>query len=109
MVSNELKKLNRRELIEIIYQMKKNEEQLQKEIAALKEELQDKRIRLSNAGSISEAAAPITNLFSTAQSTADLYLQEIACMKEETKKECSRMIEEAYRAVSRIHSEDNKE
>ena len=35
MVSNELRKLNRRELIDIIYQMKKNEQQMQEQITAL--------------------------------------------------------------------------
>lgn len=60
MISKDLKKLSRRELMDIIYQMKKNEQQLQEEIASLQEALQDKRIRLSTAGSIAEAAASIT-------------------------------------------------
>ena len=81
MISKELKKMSRRELMDIIYQMKKNEQQMQDEIASLQEALQDKRLRLSVAGSVAEAAASITNVFSAAQMTADLYLQEIACMK----------------------------
>ena len=102
MISKELKKLSRRELVDIIYQMKKNEQQMQEEIATLQESLQDKRIRLSVAGSIAEAAADITQVFSKAQMTADLYLHEIACMKEETEKECKRMIEEAQKKVKDI-------
>ena len=69
MVSKELKKLSRRELVDIIYQMKKNEQQLHEEIESLQEQLQDKRIRLSVAGSIAEAAVSITNVFSSAQRT----------------------------------------
>ena len=83
MVSKELKKLSRRELIDIIYQLKKNEQQTQEQLAALEEALQDKRIRLSVAGSIAEAATDITQVFATAQRTADLYLHEIAAMKED--------------------------
>lgn len=56
MVSKELKKLSRRELVDIIYQLKKNEQLLQDEIASLREALQDRRIHLSTAGSIAEAA-----------------------------------------------------
>ena len=95
MVSKELKKLSRRELVDIIYQLKKNEEQLQEKIATLEEELQDKRIKLSVAGSIAEAAVDITNIFHTAQRTADLYLHEIACMKAEAERECAKMLEDA--------------
>lgn len=97
MMSKDLKKLGRRELVDIIYQLKKNEEKLQEEITALKEALQDKQIRLSVAGSIAEAAADITNLFATAQKTADLYLHEIARMKEEAENECAKMIQDAQK------------
>ena len=99
MISKELKKLNRRELVDIIYQLKKNEEQLKEKIASLEADLQDKRIHLSVAGSIAEAATDITGIFSVAQSAADMYLSEIASMKEDTGRECAKMIEEAEKKV----------
>ena len=102
MISKELKKLNRRELVDVIYQLKKNEEQMQDQITALEAELQDRRIHLSFAGSIAEAATDITGIFSVAQSTADLYLSEIASMKEDTQRECAKMIEEARKEVESI-------
>ena len=105
MLDKELKKLSRRELVDIIYQMKKNEEQLLEQIAALEENLHDKRIRIAEADSIAEAAAEITNVFSVAQTTADLYLQEIACMKEKTEKDCTKMIDEAKQEAERILSD----
>ena len=108
MIGKELKKLHRRELMDIIYQMKKNEQQMQAEIVSLQEALQDKRIRLSTAGSISEAAASITNVFSAAQKTADLYLHEISCLKEETERACTKMIEDANNTVARILSDGEK-
>lgn len=102
MISKELKKLNRRELVDIIYQMKKNEQQLRDENAALQEKLQDRRLRVSMAGSIAEAATDITKIFSAAQITANLYLHEISCIKADTAKECERLLEEAkerHRAI----------
>ena len=108
MVGKELKKMSRRELVEIIYQMKKNEQQMQEQIADLENALHDKRIRISSAGSIAEAAADITNVFSAAQMTADLYLNEIACMKADTEKECAKMIEEAKEKVEQILSDGEK-
>lgn len=109
MVNKELKKMSRRELMDIIYQMKKNEQQLQEEIASLQEALQDKRLRLSVAGSVADAAVSITNVFSVAQMTADLYLQEISCMKEETEKECAQKIEDAKRTAAKILSDGAKQ
>ena len=104
MVSKELKRLSRRELVDIIYQLKKNEQQMQDEISELKKALEDKRIRISTVGSISEAAAEITNIFSAAQETANLYLNEIACMKAETEAECKKIIEEANQTANGILS-----
>ena len=99
MVRKELRKLNRRELIEIIYQMKKNEQQMQEQITALQAELDKKRLRLSEAGSIAEAALSVTNVFSAAQAAADLYLHEISCMRENAEKECAKIIEDARKAA----------
>ena len=105
MFQKELKKLSRRELVDIIYQLKKNEQQLQEEIDTLRKELVDKRIRLSVAGSIAEAAVTITDVFSSAQKTADLYLDEIACMKKDTEEACARMIADAKKQAEEILAE----
>ena len=105
MLHKELKKLSRRELVDIIYQMKKNEQQMQAEIASLQEALQEKRIRISYAGSIAEAAVSIADVLNAAQTAADLYLQEISCMKEETQKECERIISAAKRAAAAENSD----
>ena len=108
MISNELKRLSRRELVDIIYQLKKNEQKMQEEIESLKNELEDKRIRISIAGSIADAAISVTHLFSTAQMTADLYLREISCMKENTEKECEKKIEDAEKMVKKILADGEK-
>ena len=109
MISKELKQLGRRELVDIIYQLKKNEQELQEEIAALKDELEDKRIRMSNVGSIADAAMTVTNIFATAQATADLYLREISYMKEGTERECARKIEETEKKVNEILVDGEKQ
>ena len=108
MISKELKRLSRRELVDIIYQLKKNEQDMQEEIESLKTELQDKRIRISTAGSIADAAMSVTNVFSTAQMTADIYLREISCMREDTDRECAKKIEEAEKRVRDILADGEK-
>ena len=74
----------------------------------LKNELQDKRIRISTAGSIADAALSVTNMFSTAQMTADLYLHEILCMREDTEKECAKRVEEAEKKVREMLADCDK-
>ena len=108
MISKELKRLSRRELVDIIYQLKKNEQERQEEIESLKTELQDKRIRISTAGSIADAAMSVTSVFSTAQMTAELYLREISLMKEDTEKECAKKIEDAEKKVKEILADGEK-
>ena len=108
MISKELKRLSRRELVDIIYQLKTNEQEMQEKIAKLEEFLHEKRIRISVAGSIAEAAMDITNLMSTAQMTADLYLREISCMKIDAEEECRRMIEDARKKADKIVADGEK-
>ena len=108
MISKELKRLSRRELVDIIYQLKKNEQERQEEIESLKTELQDKRIRISTAGSIADAAMSVTSVFSTAQMTADIYLREISCMREDADRECAKKIEEAEKRVRDILADGEK-
>ena len=105
MIGKELKRLSRRELVDIIYQLKKNEQEKQEKIEALEEAIQDRRIRVSVAGSIAEAATDITQIFSTAQRTADLYLHEIANRKEDTEKACAKVLEDARKQAEMILAE----
>ena len=109
MINKELKHLSRHELVDIIYQLKKNEQEMQEQITLLKNELEDKQIRISNAGSIADAAVSITNVFSTAQTTADIYLQEIVSMKEKTEKECEKKIKDTQEKVKKIIADGERQ
>lgn len=109
MINKELKKLSRRELVDIIYQLKKNEQEMQEELETLKNELRDKRIRVSVAGSIADAAADVTKLLSVAQETADVYLYEIASMKVDAEFECEKMLKEAKKEADRILAEAQRD
>lgn len=88
MAEKELRRMSRPELIEIIYALKSNEESLQKN-AHLEEQLNDRTIQISEAGSIAEAALQLNDIFSTAQAAADDYLTSIKAanvsMEEEQK------------------------
>lgn len=116
MAEKELRRMSRPELIEIIYALKSNEESLQKKNAHLEEQLNDRTIQISEAGSIAEAALQLNDIFSTAQVAADDYLTSIKAanvsMEEEQKaaaKEAERVVAEAQAQAEQIVAEANAE
>ena len=95
MKQKEVKRLSRRELVDIIYQLKKNEQAMQEEVDALKQQLEDKRLRIAEAGTIANAAVDIAQVFAAAQNAADLYLREIEAMKQDAQRQCEQLLEDA--------------
>lgn len=106
MTDKEFKRLNRAQLIDIIYQFQLRQEELVAENERLSKELADKRLHISNAGNIAEAALSIHNVMQTAQDAAQLYLEEIRIMREETEKECQRLLEKARQEASSVVSQE---
>ena len=74
---NELKKMNRSELIEIIYALQKEERRLKKRINELEEKLEDRQIIIDKAGSIAEASLRLNKIFEDAQKAADDYILSV--------------------------------
>ena len=90
-MKNDLKHLNRSELIDLIYEMKKRERELQTRLDEVEAQLQSKVITIAEAGSIADAAMQLNGVFQAAQMAADTYLISI----KEKEEELSRLIEEA--------------
>lgn len=57
--------------------MKKHEEELEQQNAELKQQLEDRTLRLKQTGSIAEAALALNHGFEAAQAAADDYLNSI--------------------------------
>ncbi len=74
---NDLRRLSRQELIQIIYEMKKNEIKLRSELEAAQQKLEEREIKLADVGSIAEAALQLNGVFEAAQEAADEYLRSI--------------------------------
>lgn len=77
MVEKDLKKLRRAELLEIMLDQSYEIDQLRKRINELEEQLEDRRIKIENAGSIAEASLQLTKVFEEAQRAADLYVENV--------------------------------
>ena len=105
MINKDLKRLGRAELIEIIYQQKKTEQMLRTQVEELQQQLQDKRLKMEEAGSVAEAALAISDIFQSAQIAADRYLEEIRCRHEALDRECETLLQEARKEAARIRQE----
>lgn len=77
LIDRDLKHMTRAELIEIIYQYKKETQILSDENQRLSRELDDRRIKIGTAGSIAQAALSLNSVFEAAQAAADQYLRAV--------------------------------
>lgn len=118
MAEKELRRMNRTELIEIIYALQQNEKNLRDENEDLRQQLEDKILRMENAGSIAEAALSLNHIFEDAQQSAQQYLDSIQAANQEAeqaleraRQEADEIIAAAYeqtRAKTSKHSKSNR-
>ena len=115
----ELRRLKRKDLLEILLeQSKENEDQrvllaVQKQkILHLEERLVDRRIDIAESGTIAEAALKLNGVCEAAQAAAQQYLDNLkntdercATMENETKKQCDTMKEETARKCAQVEAD----
>ena len=99
----DLKKLRRSDLVEIIYRLQENERSLNREITALQQKINDRRIIIDESGSIAEAALKLNSVFEAAQRAADEYLQNIKL----NSRQASKSVDEADEKAKAIISDAN--
>ena len=93
MTEKELRKLNRKQLLELLLKQTKRVDELEKELEECKAELDNKKLVISECGSLAEACLKLNGIFEAAQNAADQYLENVensnpkkALGSEETKK-----------------------
>ena len=102
MTDKEFKRLSRAQLIEIIYQLQLENEKINAQKQELESALEDRRIRLSNAGNIADAALEINNCFRSAQDAAEQYLNEIKAIREEAEVQRQNILAQAQAEAQAI-------
>ena len=106
MTDKEFKRLSRSELIDVIYQLQLLQDELTRENERLKAEVDDKRIRVNEAGNIAEAALEIHRVMQSAQAAANHYLEE---MQLKTDDESRRIVNQAREEAAFIVEAARKE
>ena len=108
MTDKGFKRLSRAQLIDIIYQLQLQLDKVNEEKRELEGELADKRLRLSTAGNLAEAALEINDCFRSAQNAAEQYLNEIKIIREETEAERQQILSQARAKAEAIISDAQK-
>lgn len=106
MTDQEMKKLSRNDLLELLIDQAKEIDRLREELNIANQELSDRKIRINKAGSIAEAALQLNGVFSAAEAACAHYVENVTLlykqqeesrirMEQETKMRCERMVQEA--------------
>ena len=106
MTDKEFKRLRRSDLIEILYEYQTREKALQDEIAALRAALEERELKIQNAGSIAEAVMKLNGLFEAAQKTADDYVEQVR-MKAEREMQAAAEAAAAEKARQTVEQAQN--
>ena len=77
MTDKELRRLSRRELLQMLLEQTSEVERLQAELDKTRAELDDRAIMLESCGSIAEASLKINRVFEAAQQAAEQYLANV--------------------------------
>ena len=85
MNEKDLKKLNRKQLLEIMIEQAKEIDRLNNELTICKQQLENKEIIVKEAGSIAHASLALNNVFDACQNACDQYLLSIQAMEKQKK------------------------
>jgi len=77
MTDKELKKLSRKELLEMLVIQTRRTEQLEKKINELEAKLADKTVAIESSGTLAEAALKLAGVFEAAEKAAEIYKENL--------------------------------
>lgn len=83
MTDKELRRLNRRELLEMLLAETEENTRLRSELEQVRAKLADRRILLEKSGSMAEAALRLNGVLEAADKAALQYLENVRCMAQE--------------------------
>lgn len=77
MENKELRRLSRTDLLEMLLDLSRENEQLKQEVEELRKQLNDRYIAVEEMGSLAEAALKLNGVFEAAQAACDQYIENI--------------------------------
>ena len=108
MTDKELRRLRRRDLLEMLVEAENRNEALIEENHQLREQQKNREIRISKAGSIADAALQLSGIFEAAQEAAAQYVESVRKISEEPERTAELILAEARRRAEEIEAEAGK-
>lgn len=115
MKGNELKRLNRRDLLEMLLDLRRENDRLRQELEQTRKELNDRTLVVEQSGSLAEAVVKLNGLMEAAQAACDQYTYNMQqrCREEEarcrelelaTQQKCEQMLIEAAQQAEKMRT-----
>ena len=109
MRDKDLKRLNRRELLEMLIIQTRKVEALEGQLKEASLRLESRELQIKEAGDLAQAVMKLNGIFEAAQNASSQYIENIDIMKERCRKECEDMRSKASNEAARITEEAKKE
>lgn len=101
MTEKEMRRLSRAELLELLVMQINLNKTLKAELENAKEQLENRRVQLEEAGSIAEASLRLNDVFQAAQNAADQYLENIKRMQDDWERCCSSVMDKTEKETQK--------
>ena len=105
MKAKELKRLSRSDLLEMLLDLSRENDRLNRELTELRQKMAQRTIVLEESGSLAEAALRLNGIFEAAQAACDQYTENIRTRDGETEERCRRIEAEAREKAEAIVAE----
>ena len=103
-----LRGYNREDLMDLLLKQAKKLDAVQKEVIDLKEKIDNKDIKIQNAGSIADAAISLNDIFENAQNAANQYVYNIKNLDEDSLDNFyEKILEDAHKKADDIINKAN--
>lgn len=104
MTEKELKRLRRSDLMEILLELSKENQELREQLQQAEKKLQDRQILIEESGSLAEAALRLNRIFEDAQAACEQYEQNVRLrceqLENETKHKCEEMTHQSDETIT---------
>lgn len=106
MTDRQLRKAGRTDLLRLLLEQRRENENLRQQLSEIEEQLRNRQITIDQSGTLAEAALKLSGIFDAAETACQYYTenirglsgrQEEICrtMERETREKCDRMLEQA--------------
>lgn len=102
MTDNELKKLSRNGLLQMLLEQSREVQSLRAQLAEAQSALQDRTIAIDKAGSIAEASLQLNGVFQAAQAACQQYMDNISSLSQRQEEVCARMEAESRQRAEQM-------